>query len=460
MDPPVADGVAVGAAAGGGLHHNDAVRPHRRNRATRRAVVVGVVVGGCLVAAGSTAATRALTSAAGASTPSGTPAGGSGATTIAGDGRPGFGGDGGSAANAVLDAPSGLAEDGSGDLFIADTGNCRVREVPSRNGVTFGRPVRAGIIVTVAGGPCRDTANPPPAALATDAAGDLFIDYPTADRVAVLAATAGTVFGTPASTGKPVTVAGTGHAGFGGDGGSATAAQLDEPGGIAVDPTGDLLIADTGNCRVRMVAAAGGTRDGVALATGQIATVAGTGVCGSSGDGGPALQAQVWDPGALATDPSGDVFVADQGNRTVRVLAPQATTLLGITVGAGDLATVAGEGSYGPYLVDGLSATGMVGELNFPTGLAVDTAGNLVVADGDSHVIREVANTSGELRGMPVAPGDLDTVAGAMSTGALRTGTAWIGPRMLDPVGITVSPHGALLYADHDGDVVRSLSSS
>jgi hypothetical protein len=418
-------------------------------------VVAGTLLGAGLVATASTPATSASVPAAGASTASVTSAGGS--PTIAGDGRPGFGGDGGPATTAVLDSPSGMAEDRSGDLFIADTGNCRVREVPSRSGVTFGRPVRAGIIVTVAGGSCRDTANPPPTALATDAAGDLFIDYPTADRVAVLAAATGTVLGTPATTGKSVTVAGTGHAGFGGDGGRATAAPLDEPGGIAVDPAGDLLIADTGNCRVRMVAAAAGTRDSVALATGQIATVAGTGVCGSSGDGGPALSAQVWDPGALATDAAGDVFVADQGNRTVRVLAPQATTLLGITVGAGDLATVAGEGSYGPYLIDGLPAVGQTAELNFPTGLAVDAAGNLVVADGQSHVIREVANASGQLRGKPVAPGDLDTVAGATSTNVLHTTTTWIGPRMLDPVGIVVSGQGSLLYADHGGDVVRSL---
>ena len=259
------------------------------------------------------------------------------------------------------------------------------------------------------------------------------------------------------ATGRLTTVAGTGVAGFSGDGGRATVARLDDPSGLATDPAGDLLVADTANCRLRLVAAVTGDHDGVAVDAGTIATVAGTGICGSSGDGGPARQAQVWDPGALATDAAGDVFVADQGNRTVRVLAPRTTTLLGTTVGAGDLATVAGEGSYGPYLIDGLGAVGETSELNFPSGLALDRAGDLLVSDGESHVIRVVANVAGTVRGQPTKPGDLDTVAGALLTGTLHNDTTWVGTRMLDPVGIVVAPDGTIVYADHDADVVRRL---
>ena len=383
-----------------------------------------------------------------------------GAVTVAGTGRPGFSGDGGSAGRAALDAPSGLAEDAVGDLFIADTGNCRVREVPARSGESFGHRVRAGTIVTVAGGSCGDHGDPPPAALATDTAGDLFIAYPTAERIAVIASHRGTLLGSPVVAGRLTTVAGSGAAGFSGDGGPATKAAFDDPSGIATDRAGNLFVADTANCRVRVVAASTGDLDGVTVGTGHVATVAGTGVCGSSGDGGPARQAEVWDPGALATDAAGDVFVADQGNRTIRVLAPHTTTLLGITVAAGHLATVAGEGSYGPYVIDGLGAVGQTGELNFPTGLAVDRAGNLLVADGEEHVIREVTNTSGMVDGKPSTPGELDTVAGAVSTGALGSGTAWVGTRMLDPVGLVVSPTGTIVYADHDAGVVRALPSS
>lgn len=384
---------------------------------------------------------------------------GPGATTLAGNGRPGFGGDGGPADRASLDSPSGIAEDRSGDLFIADTGNCRVREVPAHNGVSFGQDVRAGTIVTVAGGPCRDEANPPPAALATDAAGDLFIDYPTANRVAVLAPRSGTVLGRAVTADKPVTVAGTGVPGFSGDGRRATAAELDDPSGVAVDPEGDLLIADTANGRVRIVAASAGTRYGVALTPGEITTVAGTGTTGSSGDGGPARLAQVWDPGALTVDESGNVFVADQGNRSVRVLSPVATTLLGVTVGADDLTTVAGEGSYGPYVIDGLAAVGQTGEINFPSGLAVDAAGNLLVSDGEMHVIRAVANTATTTRGRSFGPGGLYIVAGAESTGPGITAkfTSWIGTRMLNPVGLLITSPGRIVFADQDGDVVRAL---
>ena len=418
----------------------------------RRAWAVVIAAG--VLAAGSAAmsAPAAATSAVGTAL-----AHAPGAVTVAGTGRPGFSGDRGPARRAELDAPTGIAEDAAGDLFIADSGNCRVREVPAHSGVSFGRRVRAGTIVTVAGGPCHDHGDPPPVALATDTAGDLFIAYPTASRVAVLAAHGGTVLGTPVMTGRLTTVAGTGVAGFSGDGGRATAAELDDPSGLAADPAGNLLVADTANCRVRLVAATTGDHDGVEVGVGRIATVAGTGICGSSGDGGPARQAQVWDPGALATDPAGDVYVADQGNRTVRVLAPRATTVLGTTVGAGNLATVAGEGSYGPYVIDGLGAVGEAEELNFPSGLAVDRAGNLLVSDGESHVIRLVANATGTVRGQPTAPGDLYTVAGALLTATLHNDTTWVGTQMLDPVGIAVSPDGAIVYADHDADVVRVL---
>jgi trimeric autotransporter adhesin len=428
-----------------------------RHRVRLASVIVTVLVGAVVSTGVVIAVATTPASSAGAVPSIGRLADGPGATTLAGDGRPGFGGDGGPANQASLDSPSGITEDRSGDLFIADTGNCRVREVPAHNGVSFGRMVRAGTIVTVAGGPCSNGANPPPAALAINATGDLFIAYPTANRVAVLAPISGTVLGRAVTADKPVTVAGTGTPGFSGDGGRATSAELDDPSGVGIDPEGDLLIADTANCRVRIVAASAGTRYGVTLAPGEITTVAGTGTSGSSGDGGPARQAQIWDPGALTVDGSGNVFVTDQGNRSVRVLSPQATTMLGITVGADDLTTVAGEGSYGPYVIDGLPAVGQTGELNFPTGLAVDASGNLLVSDGEMHVIRAVANTASTARGRTFGPGGLYIVAGAMSTDVESSDTSWIVTRMLNPVGLLVTSRGMIVYADQDGDVVRAL---
>jgi hypothetical protein len=381
-----------------------------------------------------------------------------GATTLAGTGTPGFGGDGGAAVRARLDAPAGIAVDASGDLLIADAGNCRVREVPAETGVAFGRRVRAGEIVTVVGGPCRGaTANTAPSAVAVDADGDLFIASGPGERVDELPATSTTAFGIPVTAGKLTVVAGTGVAGYRGDGGTARDAELDDPTGVAVDGAGDLLIADTGNCRLRLVAATTGTRFGVAMVRGRIYTVAGTGICGSSGDAGPALGAELWDPGALAVDARGDVLVADQGNRSIRVLTTHAGTFYGVALGADDLGTVAGEGSYGPYLIDGLPAVGETAEINFPTALALDAEGNLYIADGAMHAVRFVPAVGTTLLGLPAQPGDMYTAAGALSTGTLHNRTTWIQTRLADPTGLAVSTGGALIFSDAGGDVVREL---
>jgi DNA-binding beta-propeller fold protein YncE len=208
---------------------------------------------------------------------------------------------------------------------------------------------------------------------------------------------------------------------------------------------------------VRLVAASDGTRFGVPVVRGDIDTVAGNGICGSTGDGGQATDAEVWDPGALALDVSGDLFVADQGNRTIRELAARTGTFYGVPITAGHLGTVAGDGSYGPYLVDGLSAQGIAAELNFPTGIAVDSRGNLYIADGAMHAIRFVPAVATTLLGKPAQAGDMYTAAGAVSTGSLHDDTTWVQTRLLQPAGLTMSPAGALIYSDSQADVVREL---
>jgi DNA-binding beta-propeller fold protein YncE len=381
-----------------------------------------------------------------------------GATTLAGTGAPGFGGNARPAVDARLDAPAGIVEDASGDLFIADAGNCRVREVAARTGISFGRQVRADDIVTVAGGSCSDSnANPPPSALAVDAAGDLFIAYGPAARVEELPAKRTTDFGISMTTGKLTLVAGTAVAGFNGDGASAVHSEIDDPTGVAVDPEGDLLISDTGNCRLRLVSGASGTRFGMAMVQGHIYTVAGNGICGSAGDGGPALQAELWDPGALAVDSYGDVLVADQGNRSIRELASHTGTFHGVPLAADDLGTVAGEGSYGPYLTDGLPALSAVAEINFPVGIALDQEGNLYIADGAMHAIRFVPAAATTLLGESAQADDMYTAAGALSTGPLNHKTTWIQTRLLDPTGLAVSRGGRLIYSDTEANVVREL---
>lgn len=381
-----------------------------------------------------------------------------GATTLAGMGAPGFGGDDGRAVDAELHAPAAIVGDSAGDLFIADAGNCRVREVPARTGVSFGLRVHAGDIVTIAGGPCADpAADPAPSALAVDGAGDLFIAFGAAARVEELPAKDTSRFGVRMTVGKLAVVAGTGVSGLSGDGGPAVRAELADPTGVAVDWTGDLLIADTGNCSLRLVAATSGMRFGVAVVRGDIDAVAGNGICGSAGDGGPALQAELWDPGALAVDREGDVLVADQGNRTIRVLAAHTGRFFGVALAADHLGSIAGEGSYGPYLIDGVAALGVIGEINFPAGIALDDHGNLYIADGEMHTIRFVPATTTMLFAKTALAAHMYTAAGALSTGSLYNKTTWIQTRMLDPTGLEISPGGEVVYSDTDANVVREL---
>jgi hypothetical protein len=419
------------------------------------AVVAAVATAVLLLVGGSGSPAPAAAAPAGTT---GSDATAPGATTVAGTGIPGYAGDGGAAAGAQLDDPSGMVEDASGDLFIADTGNCRVREVTAEAGVAFGRRVHAGEIVTVAGGPCRSTAaDPAPSAVAVDAASDLFIASGPGNRVEELPAATGTSFGRSVIAGKLVVLAGSGVAGSAGDGSPAAHSELDEPTGVAVDTSGDVFIADTANCRLRMVAASSGTRFGMTVVQGDIYTVAGTGICGSQGDGGPALDAELWDPGALAVDAGGDVLVADQGNRTIRVLTSHGGTFYGVSLAADDLGTVAGEGSYGPYLVDGISAVGVTAEIDFPTAVAVDAHGNLYIADGAIHAIRLVPASTTTLLGKAATADNMYTVAGAMSTDVLHNRTEWIQTRMLGPAGLALTPGGQLVYSDGQADVVRRL---
>jgi sugar lactone lactonase YvrE len=200
-------------------------------------------------------------------------------TTVVGSGGPGNSGDGGLATSAQLYYPTGIAVDGSGDLFIADSNNNRVREVNT-----------AGIISTVAGngnvgyscanGSATGVALHTPQGVAVDAAGNLFIaDY-------------GNQCIREVSGASITTVAGNGLASFSGDGGPATSASLNYPTGVAVDSAGDLYIADFVNNRIRMVNTAG-----------TISTFAGTGTAGFSGDGGPATNAELYEPSGVAVLP-------------------------------------------------------------------------------------------------------------------------------------------------------------
>jgi PKD repeat protein len=216
-------------------------------------------------------------------------------TTVAGNGTPGYSGDGGQATSAQLDYPVGIALDAQGNLYIADSGNNRIRKVSG------------GIITTVAGngtwgysgdgGQATSAQLKTPDGVAADGQGNLYIADVENNRIRKV------------SGGIITTVAGAGTAGFSGDGGQATSAQLNSPEAVLVDGQGTMYIADAKNNRVRKV------RGGI------ITTIAGTGTAGSSGDGGAASSAQLSYPIAFALDAQGDLYVADEGNHRVRMIA-------------------------------------------------------------------------------------------------------------------------------------------
>ena len=223
-------------------------------------------------------------------------------TTVAGTVGFGFNGDNIAATAAQLSGPRSVAVDLAGNLWIADQNNDRIRRVDA---VT-------GTITTVAGtgvagslgdnGPATLAQLSSPRGVAVDAAGNLWIADFDNHRIRMVDAATGTI----------TTVAGTGVAGSLGDNGPATAAQLRNPSGVAVNAAGDLWIADLSNDRIRKVDAT----------TGTITTVAGTGVSGALGDNGPATAAQLFNPAGVAVNAAGDLWIADLTNNRIRKVEP------------------------------------------------------------------------------------------------------------------------------------------
>jgi hypothetical protein len=310
--------------------------------------------------------------------------------------------------------------------------------------------LQPGRAVTIAGGHCGGAGSlGHPTGLAVGPTGDVYVAEANEQRVKLIE-----------PSGVVANVAGDGTAGDGGDGGPAASAQLHEPTGVAVDRSGDLFIADTANCKVRLVPAASGSVLGRAVERDHIYTVAGTGVCGSAGQGGPLEGAQLFDPVAVAVDATGDLLVADRGDQSVLLATAGGGTFYGTPVAAGDIGVVVGgTGSYGPYIADGLSATGVGAELNDLRDIALAPTGALVLADGFMHVVRVVPAQSGPLFGRTMTGGDLYTVAGALPVGTPSgggDGTRWVVTHMRTPTGVAVTTSGSVVYCDAaTGAVVR-----
>lgn len=220
------------------------------------------------------------------------------------------------------------------------------------------------------------------------------------------------------------TVAGNGQSGYAGDGGLATGTTLYYPQGMAIDRNGNLYIADRGNNRIRKVDAGG-----------VIATVAGNGVSGFSGDGGQATTAKLFHPSGVAIAADGSLYIVDQDNNRVRKVDP-----------TGVISTVAGTGNAG-YSGDGGPATNAA--LNVPIAVALDNAGNFYVSDSNNFRIRKIDAT-----------GTITTFAGNGMTGSAGQGDG--GPAtsaaLNYPYGITIDASGHLYIAEQIGQIVRKVT--
>ena len=279
-------------------------------------------------------------------------------TTVAGNGLPGSTGDGGPATSARLKAPEDVFVAASGDLYIADTGNHEIRKVAAATGVITtvagnGSPGSTGDLGLATAARLNS-----PRGITVASNGDFYIGDRSNNKVRKVIALTGLI----------MTYAGTGTAGYSGDGALATLARLNRPQGIHLASNGDLYIADALNSAIRKVAAV----------TGIITTYAGTGTAGFSGDGGAATSAQLNAPEAMHLNSVGDLYIADTVNNRIRRVSA-----------GGTITTVAGTGTAGS-VGDGGSAT--AAQLDTPRGIAIGSNGAYYIGDRNNNKIRKVVN--------------------------------------------------------------------
>ena len=331
-------------------------------------------------------------------------------TTVAGNGDFSYSGDGGPATSASLNSPYRVAVDSVGNLYIADTSNNRIRKVDVN-----------GTITTVAGngtsgysgdgGSAVNASLNGPHDVVVDGEGNLYIADNNNHRIRKVDV-----------NGIITTVAGNGTQGYSGDGGPAANATIRFPQGVAVDSAGNLYIADTSNHRIRKIDL-----------NGIITTVAGIGTSGYNGDSGLATAASLYFPSRMEVDGSGNLYIADTINNRIRKVDSN-----------GIISTVAGNGSFG-YSGDSGAATSAT--MIHPGDMAVDSAGNLYIADTSNHVIRKVDSN-----------GIISTVAGNGTTGYSGDNGPAISAGLLQPRGLTVDDVGNLYIADTDNHRIRKVT--
>ena len=332
-------------------------------------------------------------------------------------GQSGLFGEGYTATNAELCTPANVCTDATGNVYLVDYYNNRVRKLDVTTG-TITTVAGSGIAgymfsFTGDGGPATLANMYNPAGVAVDAAGNIYIADQGNSRIRKV----------EAATGIITTFAGNGTAGFSGDGGAAITAKLQNPSGVAVDTSGNVYIADEFNSRIRKV-----------NALGIISTVAGTGTAGFSGDSGPATGAKISYPADIATDLSGNLYIADRGNSCVRKV-----NISGI------ISSLTLYNTTGGYSGDG--GPSVTAELNFPSGIKADVYGNVFISDGLNNRIRMI-NTSGII----------NTVAGNGIAGFSGDGGLATSAKLNGSTGIAVDDNGSMYIADGGNYRIRRVT--
>jgi len=335
-------------------------------------------------------------------------------STAVGTGQRGFAGDGGPADRAVLNGPFDVGFDAEGNLYFSDTFNHRIRRVDARTGIITTCAGSGAAGYSGDGGPAIRAQLNEPYGIAVDRMANVYI----ADRHNHC------VRRVDSASGVITTAAGTGAAGFSGDGGPASRAGMAEPNGLALDPPQRrLFIADVADHRVRVVD----------LAAGTISTFAGTGQAQHSGDGGPAGAAGVFGARAVKLAVDGTVYILERQGSTLRAVDPS----------SGVIRIVAGTGARG-YAGDGGLARDAV--FDAPKEFALDPGGDILIVDTENHAIRRIY----------AATGIVETIAGGRKSGEGDGGPAHLAG-LGRPHGAVVGPDGAIYIGDTENHRVRKL---
>jgi trimeric autotransporter adhesin len=332
--------------------------------------------------------------------------------TIAGNGSTAFGGDGGPLINAKLWTPTDIIFDPAGNMYIADNCNHRIRKVDNSGIITT--IVGTGVLGNSGdGGPATSAQLAFPIGITFDAAGNLYIADSWNNNIRKVN-----------TSGVITTIAGTGASGYSGDGGPAINATFNSLGGVSIDAAGNIYVPDGNNNRIRKISPAG-----------TITTYMGNGTSGNTGNGGPPASAKVSLPAYTFMDNTGNLYIAEAGNNCIRKVNT-----------SGIVSTVAGLMTTTPaYAGDGGPAVSA--RMNFPTGLKLDAAGNIYIADRYNNVIRKV-NTSGII----------STYAGNVTNGFSGDGGPATSAQLNEPYGLGVDVSGNVYITDSNNERIRKIT--